>query len=152
MELALLLILQVEVRHEPAAPKPGAPVLVTARLPAGVKEPILETQAVAPGNYTLYEDGSPAAGFSLNVRPEECQLTSVPVKKIEAALGPGALWKATPGADPGTVWAAVRSRLAHYLADQGVAHVDLVRAEEPPEQSPASGKFRQVIAASQRFD
>lgn len=55
MVLALLLA-QIEIRHEPAAPKPGAIVLVTARLPAGVKQPFLETQAVAPGKYVRLAD------------------------------------------------------------------------------------------------
>ena len=57
--------------------------------------------------------------------------------------------EATPGTDVETVWHAVRSRLADYLAAQDVGEVELVRAEEPPEQSPTSGKFRQVIAAAQ---
>jgi phenylacetate-coenzyme A ligase PaaK-like adenylate-forming protein len=57
--------------------------------------------------------------------------------------------QATPGANVETVWDAVRSRLADYLTAQDVADVELVRAEEPPEQSLASGKFRQVIATAQ---
>ncbi len=51
-----LVLLQGDVRHEPAAPKPGAPVLVTARLPAGATRPFLETQAVAPGKYIRLGD------------------------------------------------------------------------------------------------
>ena len=49
------------------------------------------TQAVVPGNYTVYDGNHQVtAGFSLNVRPEECQLGRDPdtVKKIEALLGP----------------------------------------------------------------
>jgi hypothetical protein len=45
-----------DVRHEPAAPKPGAAVLVTARLPAGATQPALEYQAVAPGKYVRLGD------------------------------------------------------------------------------------------------
>lgn len=53
--------------------------------------------------------------------------------------------------EPGTVteevWAAVLDNLRAYLADQGLADVEVVRADEPPAQSPTSGKYRQVIAA-----
>src|SRR5688572_23837496 len=51
-----VLLLQGDIRHDPAAPKPGAPVLVTARLPAGATQPFLETQAVAPGKYVRLGD------------------------------------------------------------------------------------------------
>jgi hypothetical protein len=49
------------------------------------------TQAVVPGNYTVRDgNGRPVAGFSVNVRPEECQLAREPdtAQKIEALLGP----------------------------------------------------------------
>jgi phenylacetate-coenzyme A ligase PaaK-like adenylate-forming protein len=52
-----------------------------------------------------------------------------------------------PGSRTEEVWAAVLGNLHAYLADQGLANVTLVRADEPPVQSPTSGKFRQVIAA-----
>jgi hypothetical protein len=48
-------------------------------------------QAVVPGNYTVRDgSGRPVAGFSVNVRSEECQLGRDPdtVKQIEALLGP----------------------------------------------------------------
>ena len=45
-----------DVRHEPAAPKPGATVLVTARLAKGVTKPVLRIQAVAPGKYVRRSD------------------------------------------------------------------------------------------------
>jgi hypothetical protein len=49
-------------------------------------------QAVAPGHYTIQDGkGRLMAGFSLNVRPEESDLTRVPVEEIESALGPGAV-------------------------------------------------------------
>jgi hypothetical protein len=49
-------------------------------------------QAVAPGNYAVYGGkGRMAAGFSLNIRPEEGQLEQVPAEEIEAALGKGSL-------------------------------------------------------------
>src|SRR5207237_7191388 len=44
------------VRHEPARPKPGVPVLVTARLAKGTAKPILKLQAVAPGKYIRKSD------------------------------------------------------------------------------------------------
>src|SRR5207244_3523388 len=50
------------------------------------------TQAVTPGNFTLLDgEGRMAAGFSLNARPEESQLSRVPVEQIEALLGEGAV-------------------------------------------------------------
>src|SRR5438105_10355098 len=45
-----------EVRHEPARPKPGMPVLVTARLAQGTSKPVLRLQAVAPGKYIRKSD------------------------------------------------------------------------------------------------
>jgi hypothetical protein len=44
------------VGHEPAAPKPGVTVLVTARLAKGMTKPILKLQAVAPGEYIRKSD------------------------------------------------------------------------------------------------
>ncbi|HJT79399.1 MAG TPA: BatA domain-containing protein [Gemmataceae bacterium] len=52
------------------------------------------TQAVAAGNYTVRDgDNKVVGGFSINVRPEECQLTRDPdtVKQIESLLGPNAV-------------------------------------------------------------
>jgi hypothetical protein len=46
------------------------------------------TKAVMPGNYRVYgADGKPIADFSLNVMPEESQLTPVAAEKIEALFG-----------------------------------------------------------------
>lgn len=44
------------VRHEPAAPKPGTAVVVTARVAPGITRPILKLQAVAPGKYVRKAD------------------------------------------------------------------------------------------------
>jgi hypothetical protein len=44
------------VRHEPVGPKPGAPVLITARLEEGVTKPVLRLQVVAPGKYIRKSD------------------------------------------------------------------------------------------------
>ena len=50
------------------------------------------------------------------------------------------------GTDPEAVWAAVLGNLHAYLEEQDLGNVELIRADEPPVQSPTSGKFRQVIA------
>jgi len=52
-----------------------------------------------------------------------------------------------PDAPADGVWDAACSSLAGYLADQGLAGVEVVRAAEPPEVSATSGKFRQVLSA-----
>jgi CotH kinase protein len=44
------------VRHEPLAPKPDGPVLVTANVSTGATRVVLKLQAVAPGNYTRKTD------------------------------------------------------------------------------------------------
>jgi hypothetical protein len=44
------------IRHEPARPKPGVPVLVTARPAAGTVRATLKLQAVAPGKYVRKSD------------------------------------------------------------------------------------------------
>jgi phenylacetate-CoA ligase len=51
-----------------------------------------------------------------------------------------------PGAAGDAVWQDVAAKLAGFLAAQGLANVELVRAEEAPDQTGASGKFHQVIA------
>lgn len=43
-------------RHEPVSPKPGKPVLVTARLAPGTIKAVLKLQAVAPGQYVRKSD------------------------------------------------------------------------------------------------
>lgn len=48
------------------------------------------------------------------------------------------------GAAPEQVWRAAHTEIARVLAEQGLAHVTIERAEEPPEQSPG-GKYRSVI-------
>lgn len=51
-----------------------------------------------------------------------------------------------PGADDEVVWREVVANLDAFLARQGVARVEIVRASEPPQQDSRFGKFRQVIA------
>jgi hypothetical protein len=49
-------------------------------------------RAVMPGNYRLEgADGKLTAAFSVNLSPEECNLTRVPPEEIEALFGPGAV-------------------------------------------------------------
>ncbi|HYV34659.1 MAG TPA: hypothetical protein VE988_03080, partial [Gemmataceae bacterium] len=49
-------------------------------------------QAAEPGNYTLRAgDTDPVAWFSVNLPPEESDLTKVPKMEIEAVLGPDAV-------------------------------------------------------------
>ena len=49
------------------------------------------------------------------------------------------------GAAADEVWQDVAAKLAGFLAGQGLANVELVRAAEAPEQTGPSGKFHQVI-------
>lgn len=53
-------------------------------------------------------------------------------------------------ADIEPVWHAVTKAPRSFLIAQGLAGVDIIRADEPPEQNGRSGKFRQVIAAPGR--
>ncbi len=48
------------------------------------------------------------------------------------------------GVAPDQVWRAAHTEIARVLAEQGLTHVAIERAEEPPEQSPG-GKYRPVI-------
>lgn len=50
----------------------------------------------------------------------------------------------TRDADADRVWEAVRTSIRRLLADHGLDHVAVERADEPPEQS-KGGKFRQVL-------
>lgn len=68
-------------------------------------------------------------------------------------VGPAALrlrLSAVLGADIEAVWREVIAKLVSFFATQGLGNVELVRAAEPPEQSPGGGKFRHVIARSAR--
>lgn len=54
----------------------------------------------------------------------------------------------TDGAtSPSAVWDQVEQRLRAFLTAQGLPAVTIVRASEPPQQSPTSGKFREVWSA-----
>lgn len=57
--------------------------------------------------------------------------------RLETAWGAGS-------AAPEDIWQHVDLRLREYLAAQGIPSVTIVRALEPPQQNPISGKFRQV--------
>lgn len=71
---------------------------------------------------------------------ERCQLVQSGPASLRVRLQLG------PDARTDAVWQDVTSKLAGFLAGQGLANVELVRAEEAPEQTGASGKFHQVIA------
>ncbi len=47
------------------------------------------------------------------------------------------------------VWRGLLADLRRYIDDQGLGDVELLRADEPPQQSPG-GKFRRVVAEWQR--
>ena len=51
LSTALAAPLAAQVRHEPTTPKPGAAVVVSAKLAAGTTKATLKVQAVAPGKY-----------------------------------------------------------------------------------------------------
>ncbi|KXJ98006.1 MAG: CapK protein [Acidobacteria bacterium OLB17] len=50
----------------------------------------------------------------------------------------------TPDADADYIWQMVEAQVRHLLKQQGLSHVTVERAQEPPEQSPG-GKYRTVI-------
>jgi phenylacetate-coenzyme A ligase PaaK-like adenylate-forming protein len=43
-----------------------------------------------------------------------------------------------------TVWEDLKERLGSYLTEQGISNVTIVKAPEPPQLHPKSGKFQQV--------
>jgi phenylacetate-coenzyme A ligase PaaK-like adenylate-forming protein len=51
------------------------------------------------------------------------------------------------GREKEAVWRAVAAKLHAFLAAQGLDHVEVIHAPEPPQQKAPFGKFRQVIAA-----
>ncbi len=69
-----------------------------------------------------------------------CQLVQAGPAALRVRLQP------EPGAAADAVWQDVAAKLAGFLAGQGLANVQLIRAEEPPEEGGPSGKFHQVIA------
>jgi hypothetical protein len=71
---------------------PGVVAAEATVVPGDDPTRVVLPQAVAPGNYTVFDGkGRTAAGFSLNIRPEEGQLEQVPAEEIEAALGKDSL-------------------------------------------------------------
>lgn len=50
----------------------------------------------------------------------------------------------TPNADADYIWQIVDAQVKHLLKQQGLSHVTVERAQEPPEQSPG-GKYRSVV-------
>jgi phenylacetate-CoA ligase len=50
-----------------------------------------------------------------------------------------------PGIDVEGTQAEAIAKVRAYLVEQGLPNVEIVRAMEPPEPSPRSGKFRQIV-------
>ena len=71
---------------------------------------------------------------------DRCQLVQTGPAVLRIRL------QTAPGAAADVVWQDVEAKLAGFLAGQGLANVELVRAGEAPEQRGRSGKFHQVIA------
>jgi hypothetical protein len=69
-------------------PAPPAVAVSQVTVEAG-RNDVQVPQATEPGNYTLLtEDGEIYAWFSMNIPPEESDLTKVEKQEIEAVLGP----------------------------------------------------------------
>ena len=66
------------------------------------------------------------------------QIVQTAEKRLEVRL------QCEEGADAALVWAGVHANLRRYLDSQGLAHVTVERADEPPSANPRSGKFRAV--------
>jgi hypothetical protein len=122
MGIVLALAAQAaEVRHEPAQPKSGVPVLVTARLAAGVVKPVLRLQAVGPGAYVRKTD--PAY---------EKDWTELPMrddgKEGDARAGDGLFSVRVPAAQQKHRW-LMRYRIA--AVDAGGKSVVAPAADDP---------------------
>lgn len=73
-----------------------------------------------------------------------CQLLQTGPSTLRLRLAPA------ERADVERLWCEVVAALRSFLNGQGLGQVDIVCAEEAPEQSGTSGKFRQVIGATGR--
>jgi phenylacetate-coenzyme A ligase PaaK-like adenylate-forming protein len=115
----------------------GSPLL--AIQVAGRRDDVLRLQAANGSTVTVLPL---AIGAVIDETPgvRRSQLVQTGPATILLRLDPGS------AVDVEKTWRDVIANLNRYLADQGLANVDVVRASEPPEQSPESGKFRQVIA------
>ena len=73
-------------------------------------------------------------------------LTTGSIFHAETQTGPTSLRVRlqTRGADSDRVWETVQAGIKRLLAEHGLDHVAVERAEESPEQS-KGGKFRQVL-------
>ena len=72
---------------------------------------------------------------------QRCQVVQTGSTALSVRLDP------SPWAPRQTTWQALSEALHNYLESLGLGQVTLVLAEQPPEASARSGKFRQVIAA-----
>jgi phenylacetate-coenzyme A ligase PaaK-like adenylate-forming protein len=73
-----------------------------------------------------------------------CQLLQTGPSTLRLRLAP------TEGADIERLWRAATGALRSFLNGQGLAQVEIIRADEAPEQSGGSGKFRQVVRATRQ--
>ncbi len=67
-----------------------------------------------------------------------CQIIQIEPLKLKVRLAVTEIGSEEP------VWEALKERLEAYLTEQGVSNVTLVKAPEPPQLHPKSGKFQQV--------
>jgi phenylacetate-CoA ligase len=67
-----------------------------------------------------------------------CQIIQTEPLKLKVRLA------VTESGTEQSVWKALQKRLGAYLTEQGVSNVTLVKAPEPPQLHPKSGKFQQV--------
>ena len=67
------------------------------------------------------------------------QVLAYPDNRVELRLEPA------EGADRQTAFGEAKTALEGYLASQGVRHVTVVLAPDPPRQDPGSGKFKHIV-------
>ncbi len=67
------------------------------------------------------------------------QVLAYPDDRVELRL------EAAEGGDRQTVFGEAKAALERYLASQGVRHVTVSLAPDPPRQDPGSGKFKHIV-------
>ena len=95
-------------------------------------------------------------GDRISIPPLVFELDEIPGIELSQIVqtGPTTLrlrLRPAGGADPDRVWQAAHGAITHLLAEHGLGHVTVERAEEPPEQSPG-GKYRTVVPLSGAAD
>jgi phenylacetate-coenzyme A ligase PaaK-like adenylate-forming protein len=74
-----------------------------------------------------------------------CQIIQTEPLKLKVRLA------VIEGGTEQSVWEALQKRLEAYLTEQGVTNVVIVKAPEPPQLHPKSGKFQQVWSEVKEF-